>query len=86
MPLVALAIATPKLAVRLRIEMLAICIPLLFLLHVLDLVAHFPMYFHGSGIAQLVVYSIGVAGVAMPFIIWFIICYTKEFFRGYEKF
>jgi hypothetical protein len=83
-PLVALAIATPKLAVRLRIEMLAIGIPLLFLLHVLDLVAHFPMYFHGSGIAQLVVYSIGVAGVAMPFIIWFIICY-KGLFRGYEK-
>jgi hypothetical protein len=74
-PLVALAIATPKLAVRLRIEMLAIGIPLLFLLHVLDLVAHFPMYFHGPGIAQLVVYSIGVAGVAMPFIIWFVICY-----------
>ena len=31
-PLVALAIATPKLAVRLRIEMLAIGLPLLFLL------------------------------------------------------
>ena len=76
-PLVALAIATPKLAVRRRIEMLAIGIPLLFLLHVLDLVAHFPMYFHGSGIAQLVVYSIGVGGVAMPFVIWFVICYTK---------
>jgi hypothetical protein len=84
-PLVALAIATPKLAVRLRIEMLAICILLLLLLHVLDLVAHFPMYFHGSGIAQLVVYSIGVAGVAMPFIIWFIICYKKELFRRYKK-
>jgi len=76
-PLVALAIATPKLAVRKRIEMLAIGIPLLFLLHVLDLVAHFPMYFHGSGIAQLVVYSIGVGGVALPFIIWLAICYTK---------
>ncbi|NMX22066.1 hypothetical protein C5S30_06475 [ANME-1 cluster archaeon GoMg4] len=76
-PLVALAIATPKLAVRRRIEMLAIGIPLLFLLHVLDLVAHFPMYFHGSGIAQLVVYSIGVGGVALPFIIWLAICYTK---------
>ena len=76
-PLVALAIATPKLAMRRRIEMLAIGIPLLFLLHVLDLVAHFPMYFHGSGIAQLVVYSIGVGGVALPFIIWLAICYTK---------
>ena len=77
-PLVALAIATPKLAVRRRIEMLAIGIPILFLLHVLDLVAHFPMYFHGSGIAQLVVYSIGVVGVAAPFIIWFALSFGKE--------
>jgi len=80
-PLVALAIATPKLAMKRRIEMLAIGLPLLFLLHVLDLVAHFPMYFHGSGIAQLVVYSIGVGGVALPFIIWLAICYN-ELFRG----
>ena len=79
-PLVALAIATPKLTTLRRIEMLAIGIPLLFLLHVLDLVAHFPMYFHGSGIAQLIVYSIGVGGVALPFVIWFIICYIA-FFR-----
>ena len=42
-----------------------------------NLVAHFPMYFHGSGIAQFVVYSIGVGGVALPFVIWFVICYTK---------
>ena len=74
-PLVALAITTPKLALKRRLEMLVIGIPILFLLHVLDLVAHFPMYFHGSGIAQFVVYSIGVGGVALPFIIWFVICY-----------
>ncbi len=40
------------------------------------------MYIHGSGIAQFVVYSIGVGGVAMPFIIWFIICYNKFFYRA----
>ena len=55
-PLVALAIAIPGWRLRERGKMLAIGIPLLFLLHVLDLVAHFPMYFHGSGIAQFVVY------------------------------
>jgi hypothetical protein len=69
-PLVALAIATPGWRLRERGEMLAIGIPILFLLHVLDLVAHFPMYFYGSEIAQMIVYSIGVGGVAMPFIIW----------------
>ena len=73
-PLVALAIVTPKLGMRKRCEMLAVGVPLLFLLYVLDLVAHFPMYFYGSGLARLVVYSIGVGGVAAPFIIWFCMC------------
>jgi hypothetical protein len=72
-PLVALAITTPGWKLRDRGEMLVISVPILFLLHVLDLVAHFPMYFHGSGFAQFIVYSIGVGGVAMPFIIWFMV-------------
>ncbi|HDS44658.1 MAG TPA: hypothetical protein ENN68_00920 [Methanomicrobia archaeon] len=80
-PLVALAIATPRLAPRQRLVMLGIGIPLLFLLHVLDLVAHFPLYFHGSKLAEVVVYSIGVGGVALPFIIWFVLCYAR-FFKG----
>jgi len=78
-PLVALAIATPKLGMRRRCEMLAMGIPLLFLLHVLDLVAHFPMHFYGSEFARMVVYSIGVAGVAAPFIIWFCTGYGDLF-------
>ncbi|MBE0516394.1 MAG: hypothetical protein IBX41_03230 [Methanophagales archaeon] len=72
-PLVALAIATPGWRLRERGEMLVIGGPVLFLLHVLDLVAHFPMYFHGSELAQFIVHSIGVGGVAMPFIIWFMV-------------
>jgi hypothetical protein len=75
-PLIALAIATPRLALRSRLELLGLGIPLLFLLHVIDLVAHFPLYFHGSILAQVVVYSIGVGGVALPFIIWFFIWST----------
>jgi len=82
-PLIALAIVTPRWRLRDRIEMLVIGIPLLFLLHVMDLVAHFPMYFQGSGIAQAIVYSIGVAGVALPFIIWFMLLYTKQ--TGYQS-
>jgi len=83
-PLIALAIATPKLAMRKRCEMLAVGIPILFLLHVLDLVAHFPLYFSGSGLARMVVYSIGIGGVAMPFIIWFWIGY-RDLFEGLIK-
>lgn len=61
-----------------RTLLLAIGVPLLFLLHVLDLVAHFPMYFYGSEFARFVVYSIGVGGVAVPFIIWFVVCYKSN--------
>ncbi len=82
-PLVALAIATPKLELRRRIEMLAIGVPILFLLHVLDLVAHFPyakeMYIQSPGFATLIVDSIGVVGLAMVFIIWFCIGYRDLF-------
>ena len=77
-PLVALAITTPGWRLRDRGEILAIGIPILFLLHVLDLVAHFPLYFHGSGVAQFIVYSIGVGGVAVPFIIWVALFWLKK--------
>ena len=61
-----------------RGKMLGVRIPLLFLLHVLGLVAQFPLYFHGSGIAQVIVYSVGVGGVALPFVIWLVFAF---FFR-----
>ncbi|HUV02114.1 MAG TPA: hypothetical protein VMW67_01480 [Desulfobacteria bacterium] len=85
-PLLALAVATPKLVVRRRLEMLAIGVPILFLLHVLDIVAHLPYfielhYLHRLGFATLVVDSLGVIGLAVVFGIWFVICY-QEFFRG----
>jgi hypothetical protein len=80
-PLVALAIATPRLAPRKRLEMLGLGLPLLFLLHVIDLVAHFPLYFHGSTLAQVIVYSLGVGGVALPFVIWLMIGYSALFSR-----
>ena len=80
-PLFALVIATPKLTVRRRIEMLVIGIPILFLLHVLDIVAHLPYFYEifmqSPGFATMVVYSIGVVGVAAPFIIWFALSFRK---------
>jgi hypothetical protein len=84
-PLLALAIATPKLSVRRRLQMLALGLPVLFFIHVLDIVAHLPhfieyYYLHRLGFATLVVDSLGVIGLAIVFVIWFAICYT-EFFR-----
>ena len=74
-PLFALAIATPKIPLKSRIEMLAVGVPLMFLLHVFDLVAHFPMYFYDSEIAKFIIYSIGIGDIVLPFIIWFIFSY-----------
>jgi hypothetical protein len=86
-PLLALAIATPKLSLRRRLHMLAIGVPLLFSLHVLDIVAHLPhfieyYYLHRLGFATLVVDSLGVIGLAVVFIIWFAICYPEFFSRS----
>lgn len=77
-PLVALAIATPRVVRRRRIEMLAFGISVLFLLHVFDTVVHLPYFYEllmqRPGFATLIVNSIGVVGVAAPFIIWFVLC------------
>ena len=72
-PLIALAVTTPRIAWMKRVKMLAIGFPVLFSLHVLDIIAHFPMYFHDSEFARIIVYSLGVVGVAAPFIIWFVL-------------
>ncbi len=79
-PLFALALATPKLSLRHRLEMLTIGVPLLFFIHVLDIVAHLPHfielhYLHRVGFATLVVDSLGVIGLAIAFGIWLLVCY-----------
>ena len=74
----ALAVATRGWGLRERGKMLIIGVPILFLLHILDLVTHFPMYFPSSGITQVIAYSMGVGGVAMPFVIWVVFAF---FFR-----
>ena len=81
-PLVALAVATPNLILRKRLEMLAIGIPILFLLHVIDILVRFPMYLDHSKFAEMVYVSIGIVGVAVPFIIWFAIAVS---FHGAGK-
>jgi hypothetical protein len=86
-PLLALTIATPKLSVRRRLEMLAIGVPVLFALHVLDIVVHLPhfieyYYLHRLGFATLVMDSLGVIGLAIVFVIWFAICYRAFFSRS----
>ena len=76
-PLVALILATPRIVPVRRVKMLAIGIFLLFCMHVIDFVSHFPMYFHGSGIAKTVVVFMAVGEVAVPFVLWFVLAHKE---------
>ena len=71
-PLFALAAVTPRISLIKRAKILVFGFPLLFSLHVLDIIAHFPLHFYGSELAWFIVNSIGVASIAAPFVIWFI--------------
>jgi hypothetical protein len=80
-PLVALILATPRIEPVRRMKMLATGVFLLFCLHVTDFVSHFPMYFHGSGIAETVVIFMAVGEVAVPFVLWFVLA-REEILKG----
>ena len=76
-PLIALILATPRIEPVRRMKMLAIGTFLLFCLHIIDFVSHFPMYFHGSGIAEMVVIFMAVGEVAVPFVMWFVLAHKE---------
>jgi len=76
-PLVALIIATPNIELNRRIKMLLIGVSVLFCMHVIDFVSHFPMYCSGSGIAETVVIFMAVGEVAVPFVLWFVLAYKE---------
>lgn len=70
--LLALAAVTPIPLVR-RGKMLLIGLPILFAVHVIDVVAYFPAYFHHSEFAVMIVtYAIGICGLLAPFAIWYV--------------
>jgi hypothetical protein len=50
---------------------------LLFAMHIIDFVSHFPMYFSGSGIAEIVVIFMAVGEVAVPFVLWFVLAHKE---------
>ena len=76
-PLVALILATPRIELVRRVKMLVIGMFLLFAMHVIDFVSHFPMYFSGSGIAEIVVIFMAVGEVAVPFVVWFVLAHKE---------
>ena len=76
-PLVALIFATPNIELSRRIKMLLIGVSVLFCMHVIDFVAHFPMICSGSGIAETVVIFMAVGEVAVPFVLWFVLAHKE---------
>ena len=81
-PLVALILATPRIETVRRVKMLAIGMFLLFAMHIIDFVSHFPMYFSGSGIAEIVVIFMAVGEVAVPFVLWFVLAHKAILGNG----
>ncbi|PXF60594.1 MAG: hypothetical protein C4B59_08730 [Candidatus Methanogaster sp.] len=80
-PLVALIIATSNIELNRRIKMLLIGVSVLFCMHVIDFVAHFPLVCNGSWIAETIVIFMAVGKVAVPFVLWFVLAY-KEILGG----
>jgi len=76
-PLVALIFATPNIELNRRIKMLLIGVSVLFCMHVIDFVAHFPLVCNGSGIAEAVVIFMAVGKFAAPFVLWFVLAYKE---------
>ena len=83
-PLIALIIATPGIELNRRIKMLLIGVLVLFFMHVIDFVSHFPMYCSGSGIAETVVIFMAVGKVAVPFVLWFVLAYKEILGNGQQ--
>jgi hypothetical protein len=84
-PLIALILAAPGVALKRRGKMLMVGIPAIFFLHLIDFVSHIPMYFDRSEAAGLIVAFMGVGEVAVPFLIWFALAYREIFPEMKEK-
>ena len=76
-PLVALIFATPGIKFDKRLNMLIIGVFILFCIHITGFVSHFPIYIHGSKVAETVMVFIAVCNMAVPFVLWFILAHKE---------
>ncbi|GEM_PF-2611419 len=72
----ALILATPLIRKQRILKSLAWGLPILFVFHVINLVAHFP-YYDGHSWARAIVSFSGITNMALPFILW--IALTHDF-------
>jgi len=73
-PFVALVLATSFNKDRI-IKTLLIGLPIIFLFHLIDLIAHFPLYYYGDGFAGFLISISAITRMLIPFLIWFALSY-----------
>ena len=83
-PLVSLTLAVTGVSLKRKGKMLLIGMAVLFLLHLTNFVSHIPEYFDRSQLAHMIIESMGVGQVAVPFLIWFALAY-RDIFPDIEK-
>ena len=85
-PFIALVLATPFNKRRMG-KTILIGLPIIFLFHLIDLVAHFPLYYSGSAVANFLISLSAVTIMLIPFLIWFALSYdyVLDSFRMRKK-
>lgn len=87
-PFIALVLATPISKWRMG-KILLIGLPIIFLFHMVDLVAHFPLYYEGSSFANMIISLSAVTRMVIPFFLWFALTYEyilKSFRKQKKKY
>jgi len=77
-PFIALVLATP-ISVRRMAKNILIGIPFLFFSHMLDLIAHFPLYYENSILASFLISVSAILRLLLPFALWFLLSYEYVF-------
>lgn len=82
----ALILSTPRIHKHRILKSLVWGLPILFVFHVINLIAHFP-YYDGHSWARVIVSFSGITNMALPFILWIALTYdfVLEAFVPKEK-
>ena len=85
-PFIALILATP-ISWRNRGIKLLIGLPVIFLFHLIDLLAHFPLYYDANAFANFITSISALTRMLIPFLLWFILSYDYVLysFRKHKK-
>jgi len=75
-PFIALVLASPITWFKQQ-RSLMIGIPIIFVFHLLNLIAHFPYYYEGNMIAGFIINFSSITRLIIPFLLWFALTYDS---------